>query len=136
MTTPAETTQTILAAWVNGWGSTTAFALDNEEFKPPKQGEWARFTIRDLAGGQASLGRVGARKFRRRFQVIIQCFTPLNVGQKRALELATIARDIFEGRRFGGIAMFDGDIQRVGVPTGDSYYQATVFIPGWYEQTK
>lgn len=135
MTTPLITTQRLLQEWVTGWGTTTPFALDNEEFNPPST-EWARFTIRDLAGGQESLGRTGNRKFRRRFQVIVQCFTPFDIGQNRGLELATIARDIFEGRNFDDIHCLDGDIQRVGVPEGDSYYQVTVFVPGWYEQLK
>ena len=128
-------TNVILDMWRDGWSTATPYVFDNEELNR-QVAAWARLSIRDLAGGQYTMGKTGNRKFRRRGQVIAQAFTETGIGTAKCLRLAEQARDIYEGKRVNDILFLDGDIQRVGVPKGDRYYQVVMFCPFWYTVTK
>ena len=52
MTTLNEARGAIYAAFVAGWGATSAYTFDNENFDPPTEAVWARTTVRH--GSRAS----------------------------------------------------------------------------------
>lgn len=76
---------------------------DSSEGVKPEDGDvaWFRVTFREAAGGRANLNGsgVGSRLYERLGFLAIQCFTPVNQGQKAANAMAEAARDSFEDRR-------------------------------------
>lgn len=76
------------------WASETPVAWPNVEFKPPEEDAWVRFTIVNADARQASFG--DATNFHRHpGMVMVQVFTPVNRGDKEALQLADQVANIF-----------------------------------------
>jgi hypothetical protein len=119
------------------WGSTSAFTFDNDEFDPPAAADWVRFSVRHFDSNQESLGGVGNRKFLREGRIFVQCFTPLDSGLAGADNLATVARNIFEGKTLGteNIRCTDAVVREIG-PTDDGFYQLNVEIAFNYSEVK
>lgn len=97
MTTLNEAAGRIYQDFNTDWAALTPLTFDGEEFDPPA-GSWVRLTVRHNVSQQESLGGVGRRKFERGGLVIVQCFTPLDLGRATADNLATVARNVFEGK--------------------------------------
>ena len=80
--------------------------------KPPSGVQWARLSVRYVAGGQRTLGSIGNRRYARFAKVFVHVFTPrFQSGAGHAgLSLARKCRDIFEGTEFGGIIGENGRV--------------------------
>ncbi len=111
MTTLNEARESVYSRFETQWGTTTEFTFDNEEFTPTKSTQWARLTVRELDSNQQTLGRAGNRKFERRAVVNIQFFDALNVGVAGLDTLAELARTIFEGVEFDGLAFDNTNVR-------------------------
>jgi len=98
-----EARQTVHQTWADEWERETPYAFEDEENRDLDRGTdpWARLTVREVVGGQETLGKRGDRKYKRNALVLIQIFTPINTGMKRAGELGDKARSIFEGTTLG-----------------------------------
>lgn len=117
--TPEDARKAICIRWAAQWGATTPFVFENEDNKNLDAGTapWARFTVRNVEGGQETLGPDGHRNYVRKGLVLVQIFTPKDGGMKRGDELAHQARAIFEGASFDGIDFNNGRVREV-VPDG------------------
>lgn len=109
MTNLVDATDAIYKEWLDyltASGSSLVTLLGNEDssngVKPEDEDEaWYRVSFREAAGGRANLNGSGqgTRLYERLGFLAIQCFTPVNTGQKAANTMAEDARDEFEDRR-------------------------------------
>ena len=136
MTTLNEARGAIYAAFVAGWGATSAFTFDNENYSAPAEAVWARVTVRHGSRAQESLGPVNGRKFESSGSVIVQCFAPLDSGASLADTLAQVAQGIYEGKTLSPeqIRFTSSTIREIG-PTED-WYQINVEATFTYTETK
>lgn len=135
MTTLNQARTAIYEEFQAAWGATTPFTFDNEKYTPPDT-EWARLTVRHTASTQDTLGAQGNRRFERIGSVFIQIFVPTNQGTTRADELATIARETFEGKSLTGttIRFLDVIVRETGVD--GQYYVVVVEATFQYDETR
>lgn len=115
MTTFFQATDAMAKRWATGWGSTTPYVFEGEQYRPSRGTSWCRVSIRHEAGEQTSQGAPTTRRFTRRGQVNIQVFTPSNGGTATGMQLAQQALDIFEGTTFSSIYFFDGQVEEIGL---------------------
>lgn len=134
MTTQNEAREAVYQEFVTGWGVLTPYVFDDEPFDPEQIDEFVRLTINHLPSAQRTLGSVGNRRFTRNAIVFIQVFTAAGQGTKRSDQLTITARDIFEGRSFGGLSFSSVNSRRVG-PDG-KFYQALIEAFFDYDETK
>lgn len=142
MTTPLQAEQIILNHWLTNWvsgGSKRTSTAFEEESKPSDVeigvSSWAHLYVQDVDSYQLSHGVDGARKFLRKAQVVIDIFTPQNQGIASALDLAHLARTVFEGQDVSPLKNFIGaDIVRVGPKPPE--YQISVICPFEYVEVK
>ena len=136
MTTLNDARGAIYGAFKTGWGTTSVFTLDNETFKPPKGGVWARLVVRHAVRSQESLGGLGRRKFDSIGSAIMQCFGPLDKGVKGVDTLAEVAQGIFEGKTLlpENIRFTSAVVTEIG-PTED-WYMINVESLFTYTETK
>ena len=136
MTTLAEAKELIYLTFFNGWGATSAYTFDNENFTPPVALPWARLAVRHNLSNQASLGPTLARKYDRSGSIFIQCFAPLDSGTATADNLASIAQGIFEGKTLtpDNVRIYDVTIREIG--PDEQWYMINVEAFFEYTQTK
>jgi hypothetical protein len=136
MTTLNDARGAIYGAFVAGWGATSPFLFDNEQFDSPPLGVWARCVVRHAVRAQETLGGAGNRKFESLGSVIIQCFGPLDKGAAGVDTLAEVAQGIFEGKTLlpENIHFTSAPITEIG-PTDDDY-QINVEAFFTYTETK
>lgn len=132
MTTLSEAREAIYEAFRVGYADETKCYFDNEV--ADVEDEWVRLTVRHTTGDQETLGPVGNRKFERGGSVIIQIFILLDKATARADELASLVRNIFEGKTISQIR-FRGVITRE-IGEGTKWYQLNVEAPFRYNETK
>lgn len=108
--------------------------FDNEIFDSEGLPEWVRLAIRHVPGEQHTLGEEGGRRFRRRGLVVVELFVQPDRGLQRLDELATAARDIFEGKTLNQVMLHDGNIREAG--TFSSWYKGIVTVGFSYDETK
>lgn len=115
MTDINEAREAVYQRFASQWGTTT-YTFEGEHFEADKQKEaWVRLSVRQLGGGQETLGPPGARKFRRRAQALLQTFVPSESASiKDGDALAKAGRAIFEGQSFSELDFDDGEIQELG----------------------
>jgi hypothetical protein len=148
MTTLTQTREAIYQRWDTNWGVTTDYVFENEDDSSLDEGtsSWARLSVREVGGGQESLGGSGDRKYIRNGIVVIQIFTPTDgsPGMKDAGDLAHTARGIFEGTYFSDLFFNDAQIREGEFQSFDSssnrgaskWRQTTVTIDFFYEEVK
>ena len=134
MTTLATARESIYQHFVTGWGSTSAFTFDGEDFTPPESDPWVRLVVRHAASQQASLGGLGNRKFDRAGLVIVQVFTPLDQGAAAADVLVEKVMEIFEGKTIDLIRFVSVTPQEIG-PL-EAWFQAGADCPFEWTETK
>ena len=117
------------------WGTTTPFALGNEQTDLDEGSvSWVRLTVIEIGGGQNTLGNAGARRFRRSGEIKIQVFTPVNAGDRALRTLATTARNVFEGVSFSGVDC--GDATRTDLGVDGKWNMAIVDTDFDYDEIK
>lgn len=75
---------------------------DNITVDPPDDDAWLRITILPDDSVKADIGS-GNDRFRTTGMVFVDIFTPLNIGDKRALEIADTVSDHFRARTVSGV---------------------------------
>lgn len=98
-----EARNVIYQRFKDQWGTTTKFTCDNEKFQQPPSPDtpWLRLVVRNIGGGQNTIGQKGDRRFRRKGLILIQVFTPVGKGLKSSDVYVEMLREIFEGESFG-----------------------------------
>jgi hypothetical protein len=124
--------------FLSEWGTTTTVRLEGrEEAGEPGVGTpWVRVAFRNYGGGQHTLGPTGSRIYRRTGAVFVQVFAPIERGPGYGATLAQAARAIFEGRRFGELDFFDGQIIEIPLRSGERNTQTNVEVRCAYDETK
>ena len=135
MTTLNQAREAIYDEFVTDWGSTSPLTLDNEKVDPPTT-EWVRLSVRHTASTQDTLGAPGNRRFERIGSAFVQIFVPTDQGTLRADELATIAREAFEGKSLTGttIRFLDVIVREAGVD--GQFYAVVVEATFEYDETR
>lgn len=135
MTLLDEAREAVYQRFVDNW-TATPFLFENEDSDDLDGGTvaWARLSVRETAGGQETLGPIGARKYRRRASAFVQVFTPVNAGMKAAGVLSAVARAIFEGTSFGGLDFNDARVSDTG--PDDKWQQTLVEAVFDFTETK
>ena len=100
---------------VDGRTFTAGLALDNESFSPTLDIPWVRLTIRNIGGGQETLGRPSNRRYERLGSIIVQVFTPANTGLLISDTLTREVQRIFESESFDGVDVNNSVIREIGV---------------------
>jgi len=122
MTTLVEAREAIYEQFINNYTAIPAARItaDNEQFTPPVDLAWGRFSVRHTGSAQESLGGVGNRKFNRLGSAFFQVFTPENQGTFEADTLAQAARVLLEGLSLSSNTIrFNGcDVREIGVNNG------------------
>lgn len=136
MATLNEAREAIYSAFITAWGSTTQVALDNEAFSPAENTAYVRLAVRHTARSQRTLGAAGNRKYGSLGTAFVQVFVPINSGVKAADDLATLARNIFEGITLASVdvSFLDVIVRETG-PDG-KWYGVVVQANFDYEEIK
>jgi hypothetical protein len=118
------------------------YCFDDETLDPPvddatqRPGPWVRCSVRNLAGGQESLGSSGNRKYRRRAIVRVEVFTAPGTGQKAPDLMCQGALGMYEGRLLSGCLTYDGRAAEVGLVDDGRWKLSTVEAYFDYEEIK
>lgn len=131
----------LYAAFGAGWvvpGGYSAPAVpyhfSNEAFDSDGLNEWLTVSVRNLSGGQYTLGQTGSRIFRRRGQVVAEIRVAVDRGLQRLDELATTFLAIFEARTINQVHLHDGVYRELGPDGGN--YRGTVTVGFTYDEEK
>ena len=115
MATIVDTVDLVFKDWITYISTTSPYVFGNEDAKDPSTGKklddgnrpWYRVSVRESGGGRANLnGQVGTRKYERLGFLAIQCFAPVNAGDKLGLQMAEAARTYFEDRRLNNLIIY------------------------------
>lgn len=134
MTTLSEAKIAINDRFIAEWEGKTPYTIDNDEFLEPENVAWTRLTVRNIGGGQSSLGRIGNRRYDRKGIIVVSVFTPVEQGTSEADLLAQAALVLFEGTRFGGVTVNDGVVKEVGAK--NTWYQEVMTAEFSYDEIK
>jgi len=105
--------------------------------KPPTSGAWARVTVQHNTGRQATLSNgVGQRRFRRTGVVTVQVFAPTGDGQEFSDQLATIAKNAFEGVTTSPGRVMFRDVRLREVGQDGNFYQVNVLADFEYDEVR
>lgn len=123
--------RTIEAHAAANW-SETPLAWDNLTYDAAARGPWLRLSVSGSTGRQVTLGAPEGRIFRRRGQVLLQLFVPVNSGPSEAAGLADRAASLFEGRSLestiGPVTFAAADITETG-PDGHGWRLTLITVP-------
>lgn len=97
----------------------------NNEFKPSDEVPWVRLSINVLSSIN---GEVGGDMQRSDGLIAVQCFVPVNTGEKLILEMVDDVVSTFQNKNFGGVKCYATNPVRVGESGNWYQYNAsTVF---------
>jgi hypothetical protein len=123
--------------WVaNAPAPTPVIAWQDVPFDPPDDcASWARVSVRHSDSDIASLGGVGARKWRTEGRVWVQIFTKLGVGRNASDGLVEVAIDVFRGKKVGisPVVRF-WDIKPIEIGPEGPWFQQDVSVHFWYDE--
>jgi hypothetical protein len=131
-----EAREAIYAQWASEWGTTTRYGLASEYFNPNAAAtSWARVTVRQVGGGQSTLGPENGRKYTRDAVITVQIGTPVTASEADGDTLARAAQLVFESERLDAdLWCFDSVVRERGFDGKWNLYD--VETPCQYEETK
>lgn len=137
MTTLNQAREAVYDRFVDNWADQTDYVFDNEHYDEPEPvagnfPPWVRVSVRNITGGQETLGEKGIRKYRRRAIAFCQVFVPVDKGMQMADTLAQSFRGIFEGESFNGLD-FDNGLVREASPDGHKMMVLVEVYYAYYE---
>lgn len=142
MTSVSEARETFYLEFESHWTETplAQTKFENEEFNPDDFEESARGTLRNLDGGQQTLGAPGLRKYQRFASWFVDIFTPAGrKGMARSGVIAQHALTLFEGKTLQDVNgediwTLDGTVRELGSDGGK--YHTQIEIDVRYFETK
>lgn len=136
MTTRNECREAVYQRFVNEWPPRSDYALGDETFDPPAA-PWARLTVRTTAGGQATLGAPGQRKFDTLARAFVQLFFPPGFPEDQQDLLRDAAQDLFRGRRFlvPDIRVNNVSVRELGLVEDGRWEASTIEAELEYDET-
>jgi hypothetical protein len=119
----------------DAWAERTTVAYNNQNFVPPDDlVAWVEYHFQFNFSSPASLGGEGNRLFRRLGRIIMMVYTKPGEGSYNNTNLATVAKNIYEGKSEQGIRFRDAHINTIG-PDKGAYRQDAV-VDFEYDQIK
>jgi hypothetical protein len=119
----------------DAWADRTTVAYNNRNFEPPEDlSAWVEFHFQFNFSSPASLGGEGNRLFRRYGRVIMMVYTKPGEGSYNNTNLATVAKNIYEGKKEQGIRFHDTHINTIGSDKGA--YRQDAVVEFQYDQVK
>lgn len=109
----------------------TLIARDGVDFDPRSLNEWVRFSVREAAANQASIGTQN-QLYRYYGVLFVQIFTKNGLGSGRAKELADLVTPIFRSKIVNGIHYRVPVVTTVG--PSDAWYQVNVSCEFYREE--
>lgn len=141
--TPDEARSAVYSRFLDQWDDRTVVALEGREddnSEPGPDVRWVRLSVRNLGGGQLTLGPTGGRKYRREASAFVQVFTPSSKGMGPGATLAHEARAILEGTTITvgteRVEFYDGTIREIPLGAGEKSLQVNVEVRFSYDETK
>lgn len=98
MTTVNEVREKVYETFVAGWGATSPYTFDNEDYEPNQSAPWVRLSVRNRNSVTETLGSRAYRKQLRSGAIFLQIFVPSNDGLRNADALVRKFREIFENK--------------------------------------
>lgn len=132
--TPNAMRELVLERFETEWDEATDYAFENENFQPTDDDPYLLVSVREVGGGQDTLGAAPNRKFRRRGLITAEIRVPADAGTQVADGLAHDFRTIFEGVTFSEINCFNALMQTFG--TNGKWYLVTIDVNFEYDETK
>lgn len=145
MTTMNEARQAAYTRFRGEWGAgphvDVPYCFDDETLNPGtdasgRAASWVRCSVRNLAGGQETLGGQGNRKYRRRALVRVEVYTAPGTGQEEADLICQTILGMYEGRYLSGALTYDGRTSEVGLVNEGRWKLSTAEVTFDYEQIK
>lgn len=134
MTVLADAREAVYQRFKANWTS-TPYALENEKTRLHiGNADWARVSVRVLAGGQYTLGEKNNRRYERQGMITIEIFTLKNKGMRDAGTLGEAAQSVFEGESFSGVWCLNSRIRDTG--TDGKWQKTSVEVDIRYYETK
>lgn len=126
----------ILGVFKTAWDTTGFVALYENiaEAIPTTQVSWARATLRNSTGRQATLsGANAAQRYRREGFLTVQIFIPIGEGLPQAYSLSKVVTDAFQGTTTASEVWFRNiRVNEIG-PDGE-WFQTNVIIDFTYDE--
>lgn len=132
--TPNAARELILARFVTSWADETDYVFENEARAPDADSAYVNVLVREIGGGQDTLGVAPNRKFRRRGTITGEIRVPADGGAAAADALAHKFRGIFEATTFSEVNGLNGLYQSFGA--NGKWYLVTVDVNFEYDETK
>ena len=133
--TLVEATELSVERFVTGWGSTTAYTLENES-SGLAQGRdpWVRMTVLEQHSRQTGIGSSGNRRFNRKGLAIWQIFTLMNAGSLASNQYVEALRALFEGVTVNGLMFHNVESRKIG--NDGKWYQVNVNAEFEFDEVK
>lgn len=131
--------QRFVDEWVSGPNPLTPFTFDKEPFSEPASGPWARLTVKELSSRHRAIGGPGNQLYARRVAITIDVFDDAGNGTQDLDALCKAARELWEGRKFGGAndrAIVVRDVQKLELTTDGKWSMCSVVATAEYQETK
>lgn len=132
--TPNAARELILARFESLWEDASDYVFENEARAPESDSAYVNVLVREIGGGQDTVGEAPNRKFRRRGTITGEIRVPSDKGASEADALAYKFRTIFEATTFSEVNCFDGLYQSFG--TNGKWYLVTVDVTFEYDEVK
>lgn len=133
-----ESYDDILTVFKTAW-DTTGFTAQYENLKfrkPTDETPWARVVIRHATGQQDSLSGGGSGTlFNRTGVMIASIFVPAGEGLQRAMQLAKIVANAYEGTTTPRQVWFR-NVRTNEVGPSDGWFQVNVLVDFTYDEVK
>lgn len=123
--------------FIAAWGAldpAVPFVLDNEEFRHPVAGTWARFVVRETGSEQETLGAIGHRKYKRSLVGTLELYCAIDRGTQKADQLVKAFRDAFEGVTDQDVYFLETQISEIGIEGNAHRVNALSLF--WFYETK
>jgi hypothetical protein len=150
--TPAEAHKAILQTWIIQWpvkaggtqsAPTVPYAIDNRKLANPSP-PFAQVDIVNVNSDQATMGRVGARRFERIGYIDVHLFDARDQGRGATDTLAEYVREIFESTRIGAVGekrglmtlAMNGPTEIRNHPEFPDLWCVLCRVPFWYHQRR
>lgn len=120
--------------FITQWGATSVYTLENEPWDEPNNTPWVRLIVKELTGGQETLGRATNRQYERVGAIMAQVFVPPYTGTKVADTLSKQLANLFEGKVVNDVVCNNAVTQSKGII--GKWHQTNVDIDIQYFETK
>jgi len=120
----------IEARLVANWATTPIDINVNVNFTPPDYlTDWVKLRVFNERTDRVNVGMPGYH--RTRGTIIVQIFTDLNSGTRKALSYGDLIADIFRDKQFNGITCREAHIEEIGAYEGR--WQTNVVVPFFWD---